>query len=337
MTSSIRRRVLSMALSRALSLSALGVAATLSLVAPASAQTFPNKPIMLVVPFVAGGTTDILGRIVAEALGKRLGQTVLVDNRGGAGGNLGAALVAKAEPDGYTLLMGYNGTNAINPSLYPKLSWDPLNSFSPISLVARVNNVVVVNPALPIHTLPQLVAYAKAHPGKVNYGSAGAGSIFHLAGEMLSQQTGVQMAHVPYKGAAPALTDLMGGQIDLMFTTIPNALQHIKTGRLRALGVTGEQRSPLFPDLPTAAEAGYKGMVVDSWFGIFAPQGLTPAVQTKLNQTLRAVLADPDVVRRMKEQGAEPRASSPTELQALLQTDLKSWKAVVMAAKVSLD
>lgn len=337
MTSSIRRRFLSRALAHALALSALGAAAALSLAAPAFAQTFPGKPITLVVPFVAGGTTDILGRIVAEAMGKRLGQVVLVDNRGGAGGNLGAAMVAKAEPDGYTLLMGYNGTNAINPSLYPKLSWDPINSFSPISLVARVNNVVVVNPALPINSLQQLVAYARSNPGKVNYGSAGAGSIFHLAGEMLSQQTGVQMTHVPYKGAAPALTDLMGGQIDLMFTTIPNALQHIRTGRLRALGVTGDQRSPLFPDLPTAAEAGYKGMVVDSWFGIFAPHGLQPAVQAKLNQTLRAVLADPEVVRRMKEQGAEPRASSPAELQALLQTDLKSWKAVVTAAKVSLD
>lgn len=301
------------------------------------AQDYPTKPITLVVPFVAGGTTDILGRIIAEGLGKKLGQTVIVDNRGGAGGNIGAGVVAKAAPDGYTLLMGYNGTNAINPSLYRQLTWDPLRSFDPISLVARVNNVVVVNPKLAVKTLPELVAYAKAHPGKVNYGSAGPGTIFHLAGEMLSQQTGVSMTHVPYKGAAPALTDLMGGQIDVMFTTIPTALPFIKSGQLRAIGVTGAQRSPVFPDLPTAAESGFKNMVVDSWFGVFAPQGLPPQIQARLNQALRDVLAAPDTVRKMNEQGAQPTSSTPAELRTLLAEDIQSWKTVVTTAKVSIN
>ncbi|QIL82428.1 tripartite tricarboxylate transporter substrate binding protein [Diaphorobacter sp. HDW4A] len=316
----------------------LALAVALPIVAQlASAQDFPNKPITLVVPFVAGGTTDILGRIVADGLGKKLGQPVIVDNRGGAGGNIGAAVVAKAKPDGYTLLMGYNGTNAINPSLYRKLSWDPVDSFDAVSLVARVNNVVVVNPSLPVKTLPELVAYAKANPGKVDYGSAGPGSIFHLAGEMLSQQAGVSMTHVPYKGAAPALTDLMAGQIHVMFSTIPAALPFIKSGKLRAIAVTGAQRSPLFPQLLTARESGLKDMDVDSWFGVFAPKGLPAPILGRLNQALQEVLADPIVARSLKEQGAEPAASTSAELATLLTDDLKRWQAIVKSSKVSLD
>jgi tripartite-type tricarboxylate transporter receptor subunit TctC len=313
-------------------------AAALSLTAPlALAQNYPARPLTLVVPFAAGGNTDIIARLVADGLGKKLGQPVVIDNRGGAGGNIGAAFVATAKPDGYTLLMGYNGTNAINPSLYRKLSWDPVRSFDPISLVARVNNVVIVNPDLPVKTLPELVAHAKAHPAKVNYGSAGPGSIFHLAAEMLEQQTGVSMTHVPYKGAAPALTDLMAGQTQVMFSTIPTALPFIKSGRLRAIAVTGAQRSPLFPQLPTAVEAGMKDMVVDSWFGIFAPKGLPAPILGKLNQSVLDVLADPAVVRSLKEQGAEPTGSTPAELSTLLSRDLKDWQAVVTKAQVSLD
>ena len=304
---------------------------------PALAQGYPSKPITLVVPFVAGGTTDIVGRIVAEGLGRKLGQTVIVDNRGGAGGNIGAAAVAQARPDGYTLLMGYNGTNAINPSLYKQLAWDPVKSFEPISTVARVNNAVVVNPSLPVKTLPELVAYAKAHPGELNYGSAGPGSIFHLAGEMFEQQTGVKMTHVPYKGAAPALTDLMGGQVQLMFTTIPTALPFIKAGKLRAIAVTGAKRSPLFPELPTAREAGFPAMVVDSWFAVFAPKGLPAEVQARLAGALREVVADPATVKKLEEQGAQPHGSTAAELAELLAADLKSWKTIVTTAKVTLD
>lgn len=315
------------------------LAASLFVVAalPAQAQGYPSKPVTLVVPFTAGGTTDIIGRIIADGLGKRLGQPVIIDNRGGAGGNIGAAAVAQAKSDGYTLLLGYNGTNAINPSLYKKLSWDPIKSFDPISMVARVNNVVVVNPALGIKTLPDLVAYAKAHPGELNYGSAGAGSIFHLAGEMFQQLTGTRMTHVPYKGAAPALTDLMGGQVQVMFSTIPAALSFIKAGKLRAVAVTGPLRSPLFPELPTAGEAGYPAMVVDSWFAVFAPKGLPGDVQASLNKAVREVVADPATVKKMEEQGALPAGSTPAELTALLNKDIRSWNAIVSSAKVSLD
>lgn len=316
----------------------IALAAALPLSAPlAFAQDYLSRAVPLVVPFAAGGTTDIVARIVAEGLGKKLGQTVIVDNRGGAGGNIGAAFVASAKPDGYTLLMGYNGTNAINPSLYKKLTWDPIRSFDPVSLVARVNNAVVVNPELPVNTLPELAAYAKAHPGKLNYGTAGSGSIFHLAAEMWAQQAGVSLTHVPYKGAAPVLTDLMAGQTEVMFSTVPTALPFIKSGKLRAIAVTGAQRSPLFPQLPTGVETGMKDMVVDSWFGIFAPKGLPAPLLGKLNRALQEVLADPAVVRSLKEQGAEPAGSTPTELATLLDTDLKAWKAVVTKAKVSLE
>lgn len=304
---------------------------------PVLAQSYPSKPITLVVPFVPGGTTDIIGRVMAEGLGKKLGQPVIVENRGGAGGNIGAAAVAQAKPDGYTLLMGYNGTNAINPSLYKKLNWDPVKSFEPLSMVARVNNAVVVHPALPAKTLPELVAYAKQHPGAVNYGSAGPGSIFHLAGEMLEQQTGVKLSHVPYKGAAPALTDLMGGQVQVMFTTIPTALQHIRAGKLRAIAVTGATRSPLFPELPTAREVGLPGMVVDSWFALFAPRGLAPDVQARLLAAAHDVLVDPATVRKLEEQGAQPLPSTPAELEKVLAADLVSWKGVIATANVTLE
>lgn len=318
---------------RSLVLGILAFGAILSV----QAQGFPTKPITLVVPFTSGGTTDILGRILADGLGKHLGQPVIVDNRGGAGGNIGAAVVTQAKPDGYTLLMGYNGTNAINPSLYKQLSWDPIKSFEPISLVARVNNVVVVTPQLPVKTLNELIAYGKASPGRLNYGSAGAGSIFHLAGEMLEQQTGVQMTHIPYKGAAPALTDLMAGQVQVMFSTIPAALPFIKTGKLRAIGVTGAQRSPLFPELLTAREAGYPQMVVDSWFGVFAPKGLPANIQTQLNKAIRSVLTDPVTVQKFEAQGALAQASTSAELGELLASDLKVWKGIVNSAKISLE
>jgi tripartite-type tricarboxylate transporter receptor subunit TctC len=314
-----------------------GLIATALLPSRAQTSSYPIKPITLIVPFVPGGTTDIVGRIVAEGLGKKLGQPVIIDNKGGAGGNIGAAAAAQAKPDGYTLLMGYNGTNAINPSLYGSLTWHPQKSFEPISLVARVNNVVIVNPTVKAKTLPELVSYAKLHPGEVNYGSAGPGSIFHLAGEILEQQTGIQITHVPYKGAAPALTDLMGGQVQVMFSTIPAALAFIKSEKVRAIAVTGAQRSPLFPNLPTAREAGYPGMVVDSWFAVFGPKGLPVELQTRLNTAIREVLSDPVTIRKMEEQGAQPKGSSVAELAELLASDLKSWKAVIQSAKVSLD
>lgn len=305
--------------------------------APAFANSYPAKPITLIVPFVAGGTTDIVGRILADGLGKELGQPVVVDNRGGAGGNIGASVVAQAAPDGYTLLLGYNGTNAINPSLYKKIPWDPVTSFAPISLVARVNNVVVVNPALPVKTLQELSSYAKAHPGQVSYGSAGAGSIFHLAGEMYAQLADLKITHVPYKGAAPALVDLMAGQTQFMISTIPAALPHIRSGKLRAIAVTGGQRSPLFPELPTALESGYPPMIVDSWFAVFAPGAVPEGLRTRLNQAIHKVLTNPEYAKRMEEQGAQPMPSSAAQLARLLNEDISSWRTIIRNAKVSLD
>lgn len=321
-------------LARGRTLLALGV---LLLSWPVLAQNYPSRPLTLVVPFAPGGTTDIIGRILAEGLGRKLGQPVIVENRGGAGGNIGATAVAVAKPDGYTLLMGYNGTNAINPSLYKRTGFDPLRSFEPLSMVARVNNVVVVHPSLLLKSLPELVAYAKAHPGQLNYGSAGPGSIFHLAGEMLEQQAGVQMTHVAYKGASPALTDLMAGQVQVMFTTIPAALQQIRAGKLRAIGVTGAARSPLFPDLPTARESGVPGLVVDSWFAVFAPRGLPVEARQRLGTALRAVLADPGTMQKFQEQGAQVQSSTPEELARILEADIESWRKVIQAAKLTLD
>lgn len=314
-----------------------GLATSVPALLQAQVADYPNRPIKLVVPFAAGGTTDIIGRIVGEGLSKKLGQPVVVDNRAGAGGNIGAAAVANATPDGYTLLMGYNGTNTINPSLYAKLGWDPVKSFEPLSMVARVNNAVVVHTSLPVKTLPDLVAYARAHPGALNYGSAGAGTIFHLAAEMLAQQAGVRMTHVPYKGAAPALTDLMGGQIQFMITTLPTALQHIKAGKVRAIAVTGPKRSPLFTDLPTARESGYPALVVDSWFAVFAPKGLQPELQARLGNALREVIADPAMQKKLEEQGATPQSSTAAELAETLAHDIVTWKGIITTAKVSLE
>lgn len=300
-------------------------------------ESYPSHAITLVVPFAAGGTTDILSRILAESLGKRLGQPVIVENRGGAGGNLGAGQVASAKPDGYTLLMGYNGTNAINPSLYKQLSWDPIRSFEPLSMVARVNNVIVVNPSVPVRTLSELVGFARANPGRLNYGSAGSGSIFHLAAVMLEQQAGVVLTHVPYKGAAPAVSDLMGGQIEVMFASIPTVLQFVSKGKLRAIAVTGNSRSPLFPGIATARESGVPGLVVDSWYGLFAPRGLPPNVRQRLGSVLKEVLADPALKRRFEELGAVTQDYSPTELQEVLAKDLVNWRAVLQQSKVAIE
>lgn len=300
-------------------------------------DAYPNRAITLVVPFAAGGTTDILSRILAESLGKRLGQAVVIENRGGAGGNLGAGLVAGAKPDGYTLLMGYNGTNAINPSLYKQLSWDPVRSFEPLSLVARVNNIIVVNPSVPVRTLGELVAHARSNPGRLNYGSAGAGSIFHLAAVLLEQQSGVTLTHVPYKGAAPAVSDLLGGQIEVMFASIPTVLQHVRTGKLRAIAMTGSGRSDLFPGIPTARESGVPGLVVDSWYGLFAPRGLPQHVRQRLGAALKEVLADPVLRRKFEEQGAVSQDYSPTELQDVLAKDLANWRGVLQQSRVVVE
>ena len=238
----------------------------------ASAQPYPTKPIRIVVPFPAGGTTDVLARAAAQKLTETLGQPAVVDNRPGAGGNIGAELVAKSAPDGYTLLMGTVGTHAINPSLYPKMPYDHLRDFAPVILVAGVPNVLVINPSLPVNSVQELIAYAKANPGKLNFASSGNGTSIHLSAELFKTMAGVQMAHIPYKGSAPALQDLAGGQVQLMFDNLPSALALIRAGRLKALAVTSKERAPALPDVPTIAESGLPGFEASSWFDCSHPR-----------------------------------------------------------------
>ena len=261
----------------------------------ALAQAYPTKPVTIIVPFAAGGTTDILARIIGQALTAELGQSVVVDNRAGAGGNIGGQAAAKATPDGHTLFMGTVGTHAINASLYKKMPFDPVKDFAPLTRVANVPNLLVANPAQPYKSVKDLIAYAKANPGKVNFGSSGNGSSIHLSGELFKSLAKVDMQHVPYKGSAPAVTDLLGNQIGIMFDNMPSAIQHVRSGKLAPLAVTTAKRSPELPNVPTIAEAGVPGYEATSWFGMFAPAGTPAPVLAKLNAAIVKVLAQPDV------------------------------------------
>lgn len=323
---------------RRLMLGAIAAATLAAAPFTAGAQAaYPAKPINLVVPFSAGGTTDILARIVGEALKKELGQPVIIDNRAGAGGNIGAALAAKAAPDGYTLFMGTVGTHAINASLYRKMPFDHVKDFAPLTRVAMVPNLLVAHPSRPYRNVKELIAFAKANPGKVNFGSSGNGSSIHLSGELFNTLAKVDMVHVPYKGSAPAVTDLVGGQIDLMFDNMPSAIQHVRSGRLKAIAVTTAGRSPELPDVPTIAEAGVPGYEATSWFGMFAP-GATPApVVAKLNAALVKLLADPEVKKKFAEQGAEAVADTPEQFAAFIKAETAKWSQVVKASGASVD
>ncbi|WP_239644917.1 tripartite tricarboxylate transporter substrate binding protein, partial [Comamonas sp. B-9] len=247
-----------------------------------AAEAFPNKPITMVVPFVAGGTTDILARIVGQSLGEELGQPVIIDNRAGAGGNIGGQFAARAPADGYTIFMGTVGTHAINEWLYKKMPFNPNKDFVPLTRVANVPNLLVANPAQPFKNVKELISYAQAHPGQVNFGSSGSGSSIHLSGELFKMMAKVDMIHIPYKGSAPAVTDLLGNQIAIMFDNMPSAIQHVRSGKLRPLAVTTAKRSPELPDVPTVAEAGVPGYEATSWFGLFAPTKTPADVQAKL-------------------------------------------------------
>ncbi|WP_198971557.1 Bug family tripartite tricarboxylate transporter substrate binding protein [Xylophilus sp. ASV27] len=306
---------------------------------PASAQqAWPSaKPITIVVPFAAGGTTDILARIVGLHLGTELGQQVIVDNRAGAGGNIGGQLVARAPADGYTLLMGTVGTHAINQSLYKKMPFDPIKDFAPISRVANVPNLLVANPQQPFRTVPELIAYAKAHPGKVNFGSSGNGSSIHLSGELFKSLAKVDMVHVPYKGSAPAVTDLLGNQIAIMFDNLPSAIQYVRAGRLRPIALTTAKRSPELPDVPTIAEAGLPGYEATSWFGLLAPAKTPADIVNRIDAALVKVLANPEVKKKLSEQGAEPYAETPEQFAAFIKAETAKWASVVKESGASLD
>lgn len=316
------------------------VAAALTLATPfaqAQAPVFPRQPVTLVVPFPAGGPTDAMARVLAQKLGERLGQQVVVDNKGGAGGSIAAEYVAKAPADGHTLFFGTTGTMAINPSLYSKLRYDPLKDFAPVSLMATTMNVLVVNPQVPARHLGELVKLAKGKPGDITYGSAGNGSSNHLSGELFRSSAGIQISHVPYKGSAPALIDLLGGRITMMFDTIAQQTQNIAAGKVRALAVTGPKRSPLLPDVPTAQEAGLKDFDVTIWFGVLAPAGTPAPVIDRLNREIVAVMSTDEMKKRMQADGAEAKPNSPAEFAALIRSDLAKWAPVVKGSGATLD
>jgi tripartite-type tricarboxylate transporter receptor subunit TctC len=326
-----------------------GLAATvLSSVAPVAlpqAQPYPTRLIRFVVPYPPGGPLDAIARMLAEKMREGLGQQVIVDNRPGAGGNLGADMVAKAAPDGYTIVMGAVATHAINPTLFAKMPYDPVRDFAPVSLVASVPNVLVINPDIAarhgIGTLADLVRYTKTHPGQLNYASGGNGSAGHLAGELFKSMAKVSMVHIPYAGAAPAQLGLLAGQTDLMFDNLASASQNIRAGKLKALAITTAKRADAVPELPTVAEAGkdqgLAGFDINTWFGVLAPAKTPAPVIEKLNAEIRRALQSADVRERMAKLGAEPSPTTPDQFGALIQAELKKYAAVVRASGAKVD
>ena len=316
---------------------ALALLAAATLTTPAHAQTYPTKTVRLIVPQTPGGASDALARIMAAKLSEKWGQPVVVENRAGAGGNIGMDAVAKAAPDGYTLLMSYVGSHAINPSIYKKLPFDPETDFAAVANLATVPFVAVANPKLPIANIKELAAYVATGKNQVAFGSAGNGSVNHLLGEMFNNAANVKMTHVPYKGAAPALTDLLSGQIQVVFTSLPSVAQHIKGGTLKGLAVTGPKRSPAFAAIPTFAELGYPAFGISPWFGIFATGGTPPAIVNKINADINAILQDKDTVEKFAMQGADVHATTPQELQAMLHADIQKWAVVVKQSGATVD
>ena len=303
------------------------------LAVPAAAQDYPNRPIKFVVPYPPGGGTDVVARIVNEPLATELGEPIIIDNRGGAAGNLGTDIVAKAPADGYTVLFTLS-SHTINPKLYEKLPFDVEHDFVPVSLVALIPQILVVNPSVPITSVKELIAYAKANPGKLNYASVGIGSPGHIAGELFKLKTGIDMVHVPYKGGGPAVVDTIGGQVQLLFVSMPAAWQHVKSGRLRALAVTSAKRSVTAPDVPTIAESGVPDFVVDSWYGALAPAKTPPAVVAKLTAAFTKVLENPQVKERLLAQGAEAAPLPPPEFDRMMKDELAKWDVVIKTAKI---
>ncbi|MBT9475794.1 tripartite tricarboxylate transporter substrate binding protein [Polaromonas sp.] len=314
-------------------------------VIPAAAQTsWPNKPVKIVVPFAPGGTTDILARAVAPELSKALGQPFIVENRAGAGGNIGADLVAKSAPDGYTVLMGTVGTHGINKSLYSRLAYDPQKDFAPITLVAGVPNVMVMNTetakTLGINNVPDFIRYAKANPGRLNMASSGNGTSIHLAGELFKSMTGIYMAHIPYTGSGPAMMAMVSGNVDVMFDNLPSAMPQIKGGKLKAFAVTSAQRSAALPDLPTIAEAGgptLKGFDASSWFGLLAPAGTPPDIVKRMQEEVAKALGTPAIKEKMLAQGAIPSGNTPQQFTDFINAEHEKWAKVVKASGAKVD
>ena len=300
---------------------------------PAFAQDYPTKPIRMIVPYPPAGGTDIVARVVNEPLSSVLGQPIVIDNKGGAAGNLGTDLAAKAPPDGYTILFTLS-SHTINPKLYGKLPFDVEKDFAAVSLAAYIPQILIAHPSLPVNNIHELIAYAKARPGKLNYASVGVGSPAHIAGELFKLKSGVDMVHVPYKGGGPAVSDTIGGQVQLAFVSMPAALQHVKSGRLKALGIASDKRSIAAPDIPTIAEQGID-CVVNSWYGALVPAKTPPAIISKLNAAMIKVLQMPETRDKLLLQGAEAASTAPAEFEKLIRDELKQWEYVIREAKIT--
>ncbi len=303
----------------------------------AHAQGYPSKPINLIVPFPAGSTTDLVGRILQDELAKAVGQTVVIDNRGGAGGSVGTEAVARSAPDGYSLLMGTIGTHSINPAVYAKINYDPIKDFEPVIQFGTAPNVLVVHPDLPIKSVADLIAYIKANPGKVNYGSSGNGTSNHLSGAMFVARNGLNATHIPYKGGAQAITDLLRGEIQFMFYHYLPLLGHIQDGKLRAIANTNATRIDALPDVPVMKEAGMDDFVVSAWFGVWAPAKTPKEVVTKLNETILKIISTPQVKKSLQAQGIDPVAGSPEDLRKLNEAELARWAKAVEQAGAKLS
>ena len=317
------------------------VAASLAMLSATAAfaqQTYPSRPVMVIVPFAAGGSTSTFARLVADKLSQRLGQQFIVDNRGGAGGNIGADAVAKSKPDGYTLLMGAVSTHAINPSIYARMPFDPTKDFEPIAYVAGVPNLMVVSPkTVKATTVAEFIAEAKATSRRFNMASSGNGTSIHLAGEMFKQATGIEMPHVPYRGSAAVITDLVAGQVDVVFDNLPSSIEQVRAGNLRALAVTSAKRSAAIPDAPTLQESGFPGLEAMGWFAFFAPKGTPGEITAKLNAEINEILQTPEIKERFATFGGETKLMSREELAAFVKSEQARWAAVVKAAGVRIE
>ncbi len=315
----------------------LALVSGLAFAASAHADNYPSKPITLIVPFAPGGTTDIVARIVADKLGKELGQTVVVENRGGGGGSIGAAAISKAAPDGYTIGVSTVSTHAVNPACNPRLGYDPISGFAPITNMARTPNVLTVNSKFPAQDFKQFLEQVKKNPGKLNYATSGTCSIQHMVGEQFKASTGTFILHIPYRGAGPALNDLLGGQVDMMFDNLPSSMSHIQTGKLRPLAIAWNKRLDALPNVPTFAELGLKQVNDPAWYGLIAPPKTPEDVIKKLNAAAVKVLNMPEVKERLKQQGAEPVGNTPAEHAAEIKTELEKMKNVVTKQGIKFD
>jgi tripartite-type tricarboxylate transporter receptor subunit TctC len=303
----------------------------------ASAQSFPTKPITLVVPVAPGGILDAVARMIGPDMSKDLGQPIVVDNKPGASGNIGASYVAKSPPDGYTLLVGYNMFHVGNPSMFKDLSWDPIRDFASVAMVAVSPHVIAVNPSVPVKTLKELVDLAKAQPGKLNYASPGSGSVPHVGMELFKQQTGIDIVHVPYKGAGPMMTDVVGGTVQATIATPTSIIGFVQSGRVRPLAIAAKSRSPLMPDVPTTAEAGYPNFELEACIALFAPAGTPPDVIAKLSHATEKALQSPAVIERARTSGMTIRYMTPQQLDATVKTDLQYWSKVIRDANIKAD